>query len=157
MVFYLVKLFDFCVFYSDLKSTIFYSILILFQSPFSSPAFSPRLSSSSPPFTPTPASHFAGNLDDDTSPLGPNDEPRRRAPRALTGRYVRTGTGASPRVLQILRKKIEERLKLKELLGENSHLYFGALNKKNKSGGKSKNNQQQQNRSSPSISVNSKF
>jgi hypothetical protein len=35
--------------------------------------------------------------------------------------------------LAILRKKIEERLKLKELLGENSHLYFGALNK-NKSG-----------------------
>ena len=54
------------------------------------------------------------------------EEPRKRAPRALTGRYVRTGTAASPRVLQILRKKVEDRLKLKELLGENSHLYFGA-------------------------------
>ena len=64
------------------------------------------------------------------SPLGfkeAADEPRKRAPRALTGRYVRTGTAASPRVLQILRKKIEDRLKLKELLGENSHLYFGAV------------------------------
>ena len=61
------------------------------------------------------------------SPVGFKDEePRKRAPRALTGRYVRTGTAASPRVLQILRKKIEDRLKLKELLGENSHLYFGA-------------------------------
>jgi len=47
----------------------------------------------------------------------------------LTGRYVRTGTAASPRVLQILRKKVEDRLKLKELLGENSHLYFGGANK----------------------------
>ena len=62
------------------------------------------------------------------SPIGyKDDEPRKRAPRALTGRYVRTGTAASPRVLQILRKKIEDRLKLKELLGENSHLYFGAV------------------------------
>ena len=57
------------------------------------------------------------------------DEPRRRAPRALTGRHVKPGTGASPRTLQLLRKKLLERLKLKELLGENSHLYFGALNK----------------------------
>ena len=113
--------------------------------------------------------HDEGSL----SPLA-NDEPRRRAPRALTGRYVRTGTGASPRVLQILKKKIEERLKLKELLGENSHLYFGALNK-NKKNGKSKQHQQQQQQhqqqqhqhqqqqqhrhslSSPSISVNHKF
>ena len=64
-----------------------------------------------------------------SSPLSINnsDEPRRRAPRALTGRYVKSGPGASPRTLAILRKKIEERLKLKELLGENSNLYFGAL------------------------------
>lgn len=60
------------------------------------------------------------------SPSFKEDEPRKRAPRALTGRYVRTGTAASPRVLQVLRKKIQDRLKLKELLGENSHLYFGA-------------------------------
>ena len=60
------------------------------------------------------------------SPAYKEEEPRKRAPRALTGRYVRTGTAASPRVLQILRKKVEDRLKLKELLGENSHLYFGS-------------------------------
>lgn len=53
-----------------------------------------------------------------------------------------------------MRKKIEERLKLKELLGENSHLYFGALNKNKKNSGKK---QQPQNRGSPSISVNQKF
>ena len=39
-------------------------------------------------------------------------------------RYVRTGTAASPRVLQVLRKKIEERLRLKEILADNKH-YFG--------------------------------
>ena len=44
-------------------------------------------------------------------------------------RYVRTGTAASPQVLQILRKKIEGRIKLKELLGE-SHVYFGQINQK---------------------------
>ena len=142
--------------------------LFILQSPFSSPAFSPRLSCSSPPFTPHSGGHYMGHPDEGSlSPLA-NDEPRRRAPRALTGRYVRTGTGASPRVLQILRKKIEERLKLKELLGENSHLYFGALNK-NKTNGGSKSKQQQQQQlqqlqqlhrnslSSPSISVNHKF
>ena len=65
-----------------------------------------------------------------SSPLSAGgDEPRRRAPRALTGRYVKSGPGASPRTLAILRKKIQERLKLKELLGDKSNLYFGALNK----------------------------
>jgi hypothetical protein len=54
------------------------------------------------------------------------EEPRKRAPRALTGRYVRTGTAASPKVLQLLRKKIEDRLKLKELIGESpaAHRYY---------------------------------
>ena len=41
-------------------------------------------------------------------------------------RYVRTGTAASPHVLQILRKKIEQRLKLKELLG-GDHVLFGGI------------------------------
>ena len=41
-------------------------------------------------------------------------------------RYVRTGTAASPHVLQILRKKIEQRLKLKELLG-GDHVFFGGI------------------------------
>ena len=61
-----------------------------------------------------------------------NGDQRRRAPRALTGRYVRSGTGASRRVLDILRKKLIERMRLKKLLGENSHLYFGALNQQKK-------------------------
>ena len=43
-------------------------------------------------------------------------------------RYVRTGTAASPHVLQILRKKIEQRLKLKELLGS-EHVFFLGGNK----------------------------
>ena len=77
--------------------------------------------------------HFPQHCQSPSSTLSPggykDEEPRKRAPRALTGRYVRTGTAASPRVLQILRKKVEDRLKLKELLGENSHLYFGAVNK----------------------------
>jgi len=77
--------------------------------------------------------HYQQHGQSPASTLSPggykDDEPRKRAPRALTGRYVRTGTAASPRVLQILRKKVEDRLKLKELLGENSHLYFGAMNK----------------------------
>lgn len=60
-----------------------------------------------------------------SSPLSGSDEPRRRAPRALTGRYVKSGPGASPRTLAILRKKIEERLKLKELLGDNFY-HLGA-------------------------------
>lgn len=69
------------------------------------------------------------------SPSGGSEETRRRAPRALTGRHVRSGTGASKSTLQILRQKILERIKLKELLGENSYLYFGALNKRKKNGG----------------------
>ena len=79
------------------------------------------------------SSHFQHQGQSPASNLSPggfkDDEPRKRAPRALTGRYVRTGTAASPRVLQILRKKVEDRLKLKELLGENSHLYFAGANK----------------------------
>ncbi len=67
------------------------------------------------------------------------EEPRRRAPRALTGRHVRSGTGASRATLEILRKKIVERMRLKELLGENSHIYFGALNKQQKKNSANKN------------------
>ena len=62
----------------------------------------------------------------------PSAEPRRRAPRALTGRYVRSGTGASPATLEILRKKILDRMRMKEILGENSHMFFGPLNKQPK-------------------------
>jgi len=115
-----------------------------FQSSYSpTTPFSPRLaSSSSPPFTSASSvsHHFMGHGEDGcVSPLA-GDEPRRRAPRALTGRYVRTGTGASREVLIQLRKKIEERAKLKELLGDKSQLYFGGMNKSKKGpANKSKN------------------
>jgi len=67
---------------------------------------------------------------------GPSGDARRRAPRALTGRYVRSGTGASKPVLEVLRRKIVERMRLKELLGpENSQIYFGPLNKQKKGSG----------------------
>ncbi len=42
---------------------------------------------------------------------------RKRAPRALTGKHVRQGTGASPPVLLTLRQKVQERLKIREQLG----------------------------------------
>ena len=105
-----------------------------------SPSFSPSavnlLSTSSPP-SPRYREDSASPHAFLASPLSASaDEPRKRAPRALTGRHVKSGPGASPRTLAILRKKIEERVKLKELLGENSHLYFGALNKQK--GGKHK-------------------
>ena len=73
--------------------------------------------------------------DDDDAAVAGGDSSQagnrsRRAPRALTGRFVRPGTGASKETLNVLRKKLLERLRLKELLGaESSHLYFGALNK----------------------------
>ena len=104
-----------------------------FQTPKSHGAFSPsRILPATPHSPPSPKyrdEHNGSPHNLLSSPLsvGGADEPRRRAPRALTGRYVKSGPGASPRVLAILRTKIEERLKLKELLGENSHLYFGAL------------------------------
>ena len=112
-----------------------------FQTPTSLAAFSPsRLLPLPPQSPPSPKyrdEHNGSPHNLLSSPLSINglnnsDEPRRRAPRALTGRYVKSGPGASPRTLAILRKKIEERLKLKELLGENSNLYFGALKQQKK-------------------------
>ncbi len=88
----------------------------------------PNLSGFSPPSpagSPSSPHAFLASPDGSTGA----SEARKRAPRALTGRHVKSGPGASPRTLAILRKKIEERVRLKELLGENSHLYFGALNK----------------------------
>lgn len=73
---------------------------------------------------------------DDESLQSEEMMPKKRAPRALTGRHVRPGTGASPKTLEILRKKVMDRIRLKELLGENSHLYYGALNKQRSSGPK---------------------
>ena len=108
----------------------------MLPNPFSTPKSSPAAFSPSRLLPNTPLSPPSPRFREDnasphhllSSPLSANaDEPRRRAPRALTGRYVKSGPGASPRTLAILRKKIEERLKLKELLGDNSSLYFGAL------------------------------
>ncbi|KFM80470.1 hypothetical protein X975_09057, partial [Stegodyphus mimosarum] len=56
-----------------------------------------------PPISPTPA-------DDDL----PSDAQRKRPCRALTGKHVRQGTGASISTLLTLRQKIQERQKAKE-------------------------------------------
>lgn len=45
--------------------------------------------------------------------MGSANNGKRRSPRALTGKHVRLGTGASPTTLHTLRLKIEERQKLK--------------------------------------------
>ena len=65
----------------------------------------------------SPASLSEGptGLDSDGSvgQTTPGSANGKRAPRAMTGRHVRTGTGASPSTLQTLRLKIEERQRLK--------------------------------------------
>ena len=53
----------------------------------------------------------------------------KRAPRPLTGRHVRPGTGASPRTLLLLRQKVLERMRRKELVGDRED-YFGAMKRK---------------------------
>ena len=64
----------------------------------------------------------------------------KRPPRPLTGRHVRPGTGASPRTLQLLRRKVLERMRLRELLfgggggDECGHAFFGARALKRKGG-----------------------
>lgn len=55
-------------------------------------------------------------MDSDGSVVGqttPSCTSGKRAPRAMTGRHVRTGTGASPSTLLTLRQKIEERQRVK--------------------------------------------
>lgn len=55
-------------------------------------------------------------IDSDSSAVGqttPSSANGKRAPRAMTGRHVRTGTGASPSTLLTLRQKIEERQRVK--------------------------------------------
>ena len=58
-----------------------------------------------------------------------SDARLKRAPRPLTGRHVRPGTGARPRTLLLLRQKVLERMRRKELLGEDSPI-FGAVKRK---------------------------
>ena len=43
------------------------------------------------------------------------DSNRKRAPRALTGKHVRQGMGASPNILMTLRQKIKQKQRLKEM------------------------------------------
>lgn len=55
--------------------------------------------------------------------LSPNannmaDIPRKRAPRALTGKHVKHGTGASPSTLLTLRQKIEQRQRIRQVVGD---------------------------------------
>lgn len=108
-------------------------------------AFSPLYSGRPSPMLPSP-------LGSSSIHSGGDNETRRRAPRALTGRYVKTGTAASPKVLQILRKKVEDRLRLKELLGDNSQIYFGAVNKHNQQ--KQQQHKQQQHKFKQQIKAN---
>ena len=133
---------------AELKTTISF-ILFLFSKqvdsrPFSfsplgphhpSPSHSPHGAHNLSPSFASPSLLSAlplGSRSPGSSSLSDQPEPRRRAPRALTGRHVRSGTGASPEVLAKLREKILQRKKLKEILGESSELYFGALNKQKK-------------------------
>lgn len=43
---------------------------------------------------------------------------KKRSPRALTGKHVRLGTGASPTTLHTLRLKIQERQRMKNSGGK---------------------------------------
>ena len=68
--------------------------------------------------------------------LSPVEEVRgarvKRAPRPLTGRHVRPGTGANPRTLLLLRQKVLERMRRKELVGgrEDGGPSLGAMKRK---------------------------
>jgi len=108
------------------------------------PAFSPRYAGRPSPMLPSPLGSSSLHSGD--------NETRRRAPRALTGRYVKTGTAASPKVLQILRKKVEDRLRLKELLGDNSQIYFGAVKQQQQH--KQQHQKQQMNKFKQQIKAN---
>lgn len=66
--------------------------------------------------SPASLSEGPNGMDSDGSIVGQSTSGNangKRAPRAMTGRHVRTGTGASPSTLQTLREKIEERQRLK--------------------------------------------
>jgi hypothetical protein len=68
------------------------------------------------PMSPASLSEGQNGVDSDGSVVGQGTSGSangKRAPRAMTGRHVRTGTGASPSTLKTLREKIEERQRLK--------------------------------------------
>ncbi|XP_064094578.1 uncharacterized protein LOC135206957 [Macrobrachium nipponense] len=62
-------------------------------------------------------SSTTGGDDYDYSPSEASGRARKRAPRALTGKHVRPGTGASATTLLTLRQKLEERQKYREQYG----------------------------------------
>ncbi|XP_071540270.1 uncharacterized protein [Panulirus ornatus] len=75
-----------------------------------------RSSSAGSPCGTLPSSTTGGE-DQDLSPSESCGGARKRAPRALTGKHVRPGTGASASTLLTLRQKLKERQKYRELYG----------------------------------------
>lgn len=78
------------------------------------------------PLSPASLSEGPAGVDSDGSTVGQSTPGSanngKRAPRAMTGRHVRTGTGASPSTLQTLRQKIEERQRIKAQQARNELL-----------------------------------
>ena len=58
----------------------------------------------------------------------------KRAPRPLTGRHVRPGTGANPQTLLLLRQKVLERMRRKELFGGREDCPFLGATKRKRAG-----------------------
>ncbi|XP_068206602.1 uncharacterized protein [Palaemon carinicauda] len=75
-----------------------------------------QLSPAASPSGTLPSSTTGGD-DFDYSPTDASGRARKRAPRALTGKHVRPGTGASATTLLTLRQKLEERQKYREQYG----------------------------------------
>ncbi|KAK8747401.1 hypothetical protein OTU49_016796 [Cherax quadricarinatus] len=81
------------------------------------PTPDPQSSSAGSPSLTLPSSTTGGE-DFDLSPTESSAGARKRAPRALTGKHVRPGTGASASTLLTLRQKLQERQKYREVYGE---------------------------------------
>ncbi|KAG7160862.1 hypothetical protein Hamer_G007623 [Homarus americanus] len=82
----------------------------------SQPALDHHSSSAGSPCGTLPSSTTGGD-DLDFSPTESSGGARKRAPRALTGKHVRPGTGASASTLLTLRQKLQERQKYREVYG----------------------------------------
>jgi len=114
-------------------------LILYFQSPPVPRTFSSSGYNCQSPLSPASLSEGPQGIESDSSlagqPTGGNGNGK-RAPRAMTGRHVRTGTGASPSTLQTLRQKIEERQRLKAqqmrhdtILGSHMKVNSGGSNK----------------------------
>lgn len=62
-------------------------------------------------------SSTTGSEDVELSHMEASGGARKRTPRALTGKHVRPGTGASASTLITLRQKLQERQKYREVYG----------------------------------------